>query len=152
MILYILIRKLSIYQDNDLILGIFDTKDKALDAKNKYILYTKYFDKYSPQVNFQINLNSDVQIIEKNIQYNYTPQRLYVILNIVSGMGQRWRNIVDIYDNTQSFSKGIKDNYDKYMNLRIYKEPFSPIEIEILNINQLRHHNDTKYPHQFISI
>lgn len=150
--LYILYRKTSQYDINDIILGVFTDHKQANYAKLNYLNETKLKDPYYKQANYQPNLDKDVSIIEKEFtkQYYTNPQQIYIILSVASGMGQSYRTIEEIYDNTQDFYHGYKDFKKK--REQWFKEkgwPFSYglIQFEILPVNQLRFHNKTKLPH-----
>jgi len=161
--LYILYRKLSDYGHDDIILGVFDNKNKAFSAKKKYLFYTKSKDPYHCQPYFQVDLDNDVTIVEKyfipqKIDNNY--KKIYIILYVVNGKDQTYRNIVNIYDNKKEFDKEIRNVHQKYNKLQIWKtlfsktfdlskKKFSPIEIEIVDLNALRFHNKTKYLYHF---
>ena len=61
--LYILMRKLSAYTDDDIILGVFTTNSKALAAKQLYIqTVTRDGDPHKRQGYMTVNLKEDVRI------------------------------------------------------------------------------------------
>jgi len=145
--IYILYRKLSKLKDNDLILGVFTSKNKALKERNIYISTTKYSDPYDPQPNFNIDLEKDVIILERTFTKNHeNPKTAYFILLIKKDIIEKDREIITIHDDHQDFFEGFKDIYRK---LKKKKLPVKFIEFENVNLNKLRLHNKTKYPRDY---
>lgn len=85
-----LIRKNSPYNYPNFILGIYDDRQKADDAKIEYL---KIEDLYSKQVYFKVDLMRDVTIKEVDV-HGEEKGFTYVVIDRSSGCGQ----VLDFYN------------------------------------------------------
>jgi len=139
--MFLLIRKISEYTHHDIILGIFNTKEKADLAKSFYIKRCNYYDKWREQAYREVNLDIDILVQDvsdliKKENYKTPLTTVYVVSCFIEGFGQVTRFIEAIFE-TEAKTK-------KYIETKRMEEPeYQPTwhKSETLNVNEYYFNN-----------
>ena len=116
---FLLVRRLSPYTQNDMYLGIFS--EYPLKYKREYIEYIEANgDPYKNQAYFEVDLEKDIEIIEYN---KIVGIDVYVIVSVVSGMGQVMVEVLRITSDYEE-CKNIIKKYNKDNNEESYFEDY----------------------------
>ncbi len=95
-------RTISPYRGADLLLGVFSSEERLNDAKRTYLEYCLEYDEYAEQAYHDVNLNTDVETIERVPHTIHSPdsRELYVLSEFTEGFGQVSREILHVYDSS----------------------------------------------------
>ncbi len=100
--MFILLRKISPYTNEDIILGIFENKSLTEDAREMYINHSLVADKCASQAYVTINLEKDVIIIDAKailqLDDKIEKLNLFVVSKYFEGFGQIIRKIKLIFN------------------------------------------------------
>ena len=106
---FLLVRRLSPYTQNDLYLGIFS--EYPLKYKREYIDYIEANgDPYKNQAYFEVDLEKDIEIIEHNVK---AEDDVYVIVSVLSGMGQVMLEVIRITSDLEECKRKIKKHHEE---------------------------------------
>ena len=100
--MFILLRKISPYTNEDIILGIFEDENLAQNARKSYINHCLILDKWASQAYVTVNLEKDVIIIDVTpiLELNKKLKNLdlFVVSQYFEGFGQIEREIKLIFN------------------------------------------------------
>lgn len=84
---YLLLRQCSAYSFNDIILGLYKSEKKAINAKKQYISEVSAHDDYANQAYHTVDLETDVVIEQVNVHLTGEKQ-VYILIEHDEGFGQ----------------------------------------------------------------
>jgi hypothetical protein len=87
-------REISPYTSFDIIIGIFDTEETATRAKEKYIDQCNTFDKWAEQAYKDVNLETDVIVIDLVAKFNFDCDTSLKTVFVVSRFDEAFGQIV----------------------------------------------------------
>eukprot|EP01084_Bolivina_argentea_P189337 325618_1 len=130
-----LIRECSSYSNEDILLGIFTSKHKAIKGKQEYIEITNGNDPYQDQIYHTVDLNKDIKIYKYEHFTAYNVEQVYVICRLGCGLGHHGRPILgfctkEIFDTT--FKRLVIENPQNRFGF-LY---------DVVETNKIRFHND----------
>lgn len=86
----LLIRHISAYTGSDLLLGIFENQEKAMEQKTVYIEKIKNNDRWKNQTHHTVDLEKDIKT--KNIEFDgvldESIDEVFVVIAYAEGFGQ----------------------------------------------------------------
>ncbi|MDJ1479849.1 hypothetical protein QNI16_05085 [Cytophagaceae bacterium YF14B1] len=111
--MFLLKRHISPYTGTDLLLGIFQEIEKAIQARVAYINECKSTDKWAEQAYHEVNLEEDVTIedisalVKTDIQSFL--KTVYVVSLMEEGFGQIIKNIDSIFDSVEEAEQYVEE-------------------------------------------
>lgn len=142
--LYVLIRLLSPYTDDDLVLGVFKTEEEALFYKNKYIeVINEQGDMYEKQAYMDVNLEDDMLI--RKIECDDIHDKAFCLVGQCEGFGQVCRYVVGLYDTIDKLRDKARALFLKELRAN---QPFKSAWIcNEIPIGSLRFANNDEFVH-----
>ena len=134
---FLLVRRLSPYTQNDLYLGIFS--ECPLKYKKEYIDHIQANgDLYKNQAYFEVDLEKDIEITEMNIKVEGD---VYVVVNVKSAMGQVILEVIHITSDFEECKHKIKKHHEEndddsyiehcmYFMMTVDKLYYTPYELK----------------------
>ncbi len=112
--MYLLKRKISPYTEADIILGIFKTEEKAIQAKSDYIKICKENDKWTEQAYHEVDWDKELEISDiSSITEGEITEELFVVSLYEEGFGQITRQIDRIFSNKEQADKYVEKKEDE---------------------------------------
>ena len=106
---FLLVRHLSPYTQNDMYLGIFS--EYPLKYKREYINYIEANgDPYKNQAYFEVDLEKDIEITEMNVK---AEGDVYVVVSVTSAMGQVIVEVIRITSDFEECKNTIKKHHEE---------------------------------------
>ncbi|MDJ1467653.1 hypothetical protein [Xanthocytophaga flava] len=111
--MFLLKRHISPYTGTDLLLGIFQEIEKAIQARIAYINKCKSADKWAEQAYHEVNLEEDVTIEDISVLVKTDIQSflktVYVVSLVEEGFGQIIKNIDSIFDSVEEAEQYVEE-------------------------------------------
>ena len=137
--MFLLLRKISHYSGQDLVLGLFDAFKIAEKAKKAYISKCGISDKWAKQGYHTVDFNKDLLIVDvsdilelADVAINADLAKTFYIVSLYEeGMGQIVREVVKIFN-----LKAVAEAYEEKMNAteREYQPSYYDLEMVELNV------------------
>ena len=135
-ILNIVIRRLSSYTGEEIILGVFRSLEEALTTKENYIRFLKLTgESYEQQAYIETNLNDEIYVQTVNADVSEECGRVYCLISHCEAFGQICRAVKYISDDYEKIKKKAQELYLEELRKQ---EPFpsewlyTEIDLDIL--------------------